>query len=89
MLEYGTASQMTWHRLSEEVRHTVRSDGRRIYCRITREAIEDQFGTPPNESACLTAAQENFDLLTDKFGLLIAAERFEGDGSILIRKSDF
>ena len=66
----------------------MRAGKQRIDCRVSMEAIEDVYGTPPNEARCLDAAQAHFDQLTDKFGNLIAIGRYEPDGTILVRKSD-
>lgn len=85
MVEYGSASQMRWVGSHEEIQHKIVVDGREVLCRATREYLEDRYGSLKDHSACLDAAQLHFDEITDAWGLLLVAGRFEPDGSILLR----
>lgn len=83
---YGTAADFVWDLDHAEVRFKVRQEGNHppIQCRVTREAIEDHCGNPGSVNACLDAAKEKFDLITDKVQRRIANGAFELDRSILI-----
>lgn len=90
MIAYGKSDDMWWDGSFMECRFRVYLDDRNsILCRISREAISDHFGNPETEQACFDVAKENFDEITDKVGEMLALERFESDGSILLRTSDF
>ena len=60
-----------------------------VKCRVSQECIEDNMGDPRTPEACLDAAKAHFDAITDKVGFLIAAGRFEEDGSIVLRSADW
>ena len=89
MIEFCSAENMYWDFTHEETRLRVLKDGNSILCRTSREAIEDHYDSPPSAEACLDAAKQYFEEITDEFGRLIAVGRFEEDGSVLLRSSDW
>ena len=89
MIEFYSAQNMYWDSTHEETRLKVLKDGNSILCRISREAIEDHYDSPQSAEACLDAAKQYFEEITDEFGRLIAAGRFEEDGSVLLRSRDW
>ncbi len=89
MIEFYSAENMGWDSTHEETRLKVLKDGNSILCRISREAIEDHYDSPQSAEACLDAAKQHFEEITDGFGRLIAAGRFEEDSSVLLRSSDW
>jgi hypothetical protein len=58
-------------------------------CRISREAIEDRYGNPQTPSACVQAAKKHFNDIADRFSDLLGQGRFEDDGSVLLRSTDW
>ncbi len=89
VIAYGTSKYWWWNGVREVVEFRVHDEGWPIVCRVSRECIEDNFGNPRSPEECLDAAKERFDPITDVAGAMIRAERFEPDGSILIRTSDW
>jgi hypothetical protein len=89
MLDYGTNESWYLDGPTMEVRFKVKKDGQPILCRVTHECIEDHCGNPKGEEACLTAAREHFDAITDRIGELIELRRFELDGSVLLKTADW
>lgn len=89
MIEYGTNETWRWDGEFEEVRFHVSADGNPILCRLSREFIEDHCGNPSTPKACLDAAKERFDEITDIIGHWVANSRFEKDGSVLLRTGDW
>lgn len=87
----GSSAEMWWDGAHDEARLWAEHASRgKCLCRISREALEDHFGNPQDEDACLAAAQRNFDRITDAFLLRLGREDLmEPDGSILIRTEDF
>ena len=88
-IDFGTNETWVWNGTFEEVHFWVYDGGRRVMCRVSQECIEDNLGNPGSPESCLDAAKAHFDTITDKVMLLIAAGRFERDGSILIRNTDW
>ncbi len=84
-IDYGTNEGWRWNGLIEKVEFTVHDEAWPILCRVSYECIRDNFGNPDGPEACLDAAKELFDPITDIVGDLISTGRFEPDGSILIR----
>lgn len=71
----------------DTVNFSAMSCDRRILCRISREALQDHFGA---RSAELTDAfSANRSAIELKAEELINGNRFETDGTILIRTADF
>ena len=89
MIVYGTNETWMWHVPKKEVRFEVSLDGTPILCRVTRECIADHCGNPIGEDACFTAAKEHFEAVTDQVGFYITRERFEPNGSVLLRTADW
>ena len=89
MIEFYSAENMYWDLTHEETRLRVLKDGNSILCRISRETIEEHYDSPQSAEACLDAAKRHFEEITDEFGHLIAAGRFEEDSSVLLRSSDW
>ncbi len=81
VIAYGTNENWRWDGAHEVVEFTVHDDDRPIVCRVSYECIDDNFGNPKGPEACLDAAKERFDPITDLAGALIKAGRFEPDGS--------
>lgn len=88
MIDFGSAEHLRYNSGYEEVRFTVFDENRRILCRVTREALEDNWSPANSNDDPLDIAKNQFDALTDKIGELIALGRFEDDGSILLRTID-
>lgn len=61
-------------------------NGKRVVCRISREALEDNFNGVGED--ILHCFRENRVSIEEKARALIDKNRFESDGSILIRSSD-
>ncbi len=89
VIAYGTSKNWWWNGVREVVEFRVHDEGWPIVCRVSQKCIEDNFGNPKGPEACLDAAKERFDPITDLAGFLIRAGRFEPDGSILIRTLDW
>lgn len=88
-IEFGSPDQMWCDAHSMEVRHRLRVYGAAVLCRIARQAIDDRFGDSESDADRLAAAQEHFDQITDRWGILIQRGRFEADGSVLIDSADW
>ena len=88
-IDYGSNEDWRWDPGTGEVRFVVYDDRRPILCRVSRECLEDHCGNPRDEDACLTAAKENFDRITDQIGPYVKAGRFEPDGSLLLHSRDW
>ena len=89
MLDYGTNESWYWHSPTMEVRFRILKDGKPVVCRVTHECIKDHCGNPADESACFTAAKQNFDAITDQVGYYVSLGRFEPDGTVLLRTTDW
>ena len=89
MLDYGTADGMRWLSDQNVVQFIVLDDGQPITCRVSQKCLEDNCGCPPAAATLLGAAKQNFDHITDRVGRLISLGRFEADGTILLRSSDW
>ncbi len=89
MLDYGTADGMQWLSDPGIVQFIVHDDGQPIFCRVSRKCLEDNCGRPATAAALLDAAKQNFAHITDRVGRLIRLGRFEPDGTILLRSSDW
>jgi len=89
MLNYGTAEGMRWLTAPNCVELTVLEDGQAIICRVSRKCLEDNCGRPPTAAALLDAAKQNFHHIMHRVDRLIRRGRFESDGTILLRSSDW
>ncbi len=78
-----------WDHRHQEVRFYAWRNSGLVMCRISREAIEDRYGDPPTPNACVYAAKKHFNDISDRFSDLLAQGRFEDDGSVLLRSTDW
>ncbi len=78
-----------WDYKNQEVRFRAWWDGGLVICRVAREAIEDRYGNPPTPKACLETARNHGNEIVDRFSGLLAHGRFEKDGSVLLRTTDW
>jgi hypothetical protein len=78
-----------WDYRHQEVRFYAWRNSGLVMCRISREAIEDRYGNPQSPSACVQAAKKHFNDIADRFSDLLAQGRFEDDGSVLLRSTDW
>lgn len=88
MFDFGTNEEWSYHSNTECVVFTVINNEEKINCRISMEAIVDHYGDC-EEDEILDKAKEHFDEITDIVGHKITANKYEKDGSILIRTNDF
>jgi hypothetical protein len=89
MLVFGCAREMRWDGATDEIRFAVRRDGQPVLCRVSRKALCDQFGQSAHSpTQCLDLAKAYFDILTGEVGGKIRDNRYEHDGSVLLRNSD-
>lgn len=86
MMDFGNPDDMAWQ--GEVARFFIRYQGKKISCRVSREAIEDHFGDQTSDGARLDAAKANWDRITDVAADKIFHDRFEQDGTILVRSAD-
>ncbi len=86
-IKYGSVDDMYWR--GDTAHFKMIEDGKTIDCRVSREAIKDLFGNPADDNACLDAAKENFEAISDKALHLIKIRRFETDSSICVYFADF
>ncbi len=89
VIAYGTSENWRWNGSREVIEFMVFDEACPILFHLSGECIEDNFGNPSSPEECLDAAKDRFDAITDLAGALICAGRFEPDGSILIRTSDW
>ena len=78
-----------WDYRHQEIRFCAWQNSGLVMCRISREAIKDQYGDPPTPTACMRVARKHFDDIAKMFNDLLARGRFEDDGSVLLRSSDW
>lgn len=76
-----------WDEINGIVSFPADEEDRRISCAISREALQDNFGG--DTISPLHAFRGNRHTIQNKAKQLILMGRFEPDGSILIRSSDF
>ena len=78
-----------WDYKNQEVRFCAWRNSSLVICRVAREAIEDRYGNSPTPDACLEAARNHVNEIVGRFGDLLAHGRFENDGSVLLRTTDW
>lgn len=88
MIEFGNADSIWWEGSTDTACLFVKTQGRKVLCKVSAEAIDDHFGNATNDSARLDAAILHFDQITDVIGWKIVHNSFETDGSILVRSAD-
>ncbi len=75
-----------WNPMTKVASIAAQVDQRRVLCKITMEVLQKKFQASTDEP--MRAVAENRSLLQAKARILIEAEAFEEDGSILIRSKD-
>ena len=78
-----------WDYKNQEVRFRAWWNSSLVICRVAREAIDDRYGNSPTPIACLEAARSHVDDIVGKVKDLLAHGRFEKDGSVLLRATDW
>ena len=84
-IEFKDPTRMRFDANSKEVHHTVEVDGVSTLCRIAASALLRRYGDVDH----LSAAQKEFDGLTDRWGGLIRIGHRQPDGSVLITDPDW
>jgi len=75
-----------WNPLTKVASIAAQVDQRRVLCKITMEVLQKKFRASADEP--MRAVAENRAILQAKARVLIEAEAFEEDGSILLRSKD-
>jgi len=78
-----------WDYRHREVRFYAWRNSGLVLCRVSREAIEDRYGDLSTPNACVQAAKGHFDDIADRLSDLLTQGRFEDDGSLLLRSTDW
>jgi len=78
-----------WEYTHQEIQFYAWRNAALMMCRISREAIENRYGHAPTPTAHLQAARQHVDEIAERFDELLAQGRFEDDGSVLLRSSDW
>ena len=89
MIEFAQPIDWKYQGGTDSMVFTIYNDGNPIHCRVSRECIQDNMGNPDAGDECLDAARKHADKIENIIGVLVAAHRFEGDGSIIVRSSDW
>ena len=89
MIQFAQPIDWIYHGGTESVVFTILNDGSPVQCRVSRECIQDNMGNPGAGEECLDAARKHVDKIENIIGVLVAAHRFEDDGSIVVRSSDW
>jgi hypothetical protein len=88
-IRFMSAKDVVWNRYRYAAQLIVYVDGKLIRCRISPECIDDHCGNPRTPLRRTEAARAHFDEITERLTRLILSQRFEADGSILLRSSDW
>jgi hypothetical protein len=75
-----------WNPMTKVASIAAQVDQRRVLCKITMEVLQKRFQA--SVDAPMRAVAENRAVLQAKARILIEAEAFEEDGSILLRSKD-
>jgi hypothetical protein len=75
-----------WNPMTKVASIAAQVDQRRVLCKITMEVLQKVFQASVDEP--MRAVAENRAVLQAKARILIEAEAFEEDGSILLRSKD-
>ncbi len=75
-----------WNPMTKVASIAAQVDQRRVLCKITMEVLQKKFQASADEP--MRAVAENRAMLQAKARILIEAEAFEDDGSILLRSKD-
>ena len=93
MLDFGSNEDWLWDRdrgrAVVQFNVTDHESGQQFLCRISAECITEHCGNPTTDAARLDAAKAHFDQITDIARHLHTIGRFEPDGTILVRSSDW
>ena len=75
-----------WNPMTKVASIAAQVDQRRVLCKISMEVLQKKFRASADEP--MRAVAENRAILQAKARILIEAEAFEEDGSILLRSKD-
>ena len=75
-----------WNPMTKVASIAAQVDQRRVLCKITMEVLQKKFQASADEP--MRAVAKNRAVLQAKARILIEAEAFEEDGSILLRSKD-
>ena len=75
-----------WNPMTKVASIAAQVDQRRVLCKITMEVLQKKFQASADEP--MRAVAENRAVLQAKARILIEAEAFEEDGSILLLSKD-
>ncbi len=75
-----------WNPMTKVASIAAQVDQRRVLCKISMEVLQKKFRA--SADAPMRAVAENRSLIQAKARILIEAEAFEEDGSILLRSTD-
>ncbi len=89
MIEFGDNLNWKWVGELDAAEFTITVDGIPVICRVSRECLEDHCGVPKTAGEFFDAAKGNFQAITDRLPDLIAGSRYEPEGSILVRTTDW
>ena len=78
-----------WDYRHQEVRFCAWQKTNLVMCRIARKAIEDRYGGSSTPKTCVKVARQNSKDISDRFGALLTRGRYENDGSLLLRPTDW
>lgn len=76
----------SWNPMTRVATIAANVDKRRVLCRISLEVLQKKFHASSDEP--MQSVADNRSLLQEKAKILIENEKFEDDGSIIIRLSD-
>ena len=76
-----------WNPMTKVASIAAQVDQRRVLCKISMEVLQKKFHA--SVDAPMRAVAENRSLLQARARILIEAEAFEEDGSIILRSKDF
>ena len=89
MIDIGDNTGWIWIGGTDVIQFTIEVDGDPVICRVSRECLEDHCGDPKVPGEFLHAAKKNTEAITDIVLRLIPSGRYEPDGSILVRSTDW
>ncbi|MDX1401103.1 MAG: DUF1488 family protein [Kiloniellales bacterium] len=78
-----------WDLGQKEIHFNAWYNNSLVMCRVAREAIKDQYGDPSTPTDCMHTAKKHCDDIAKVLDRLLAQGRFEDDGSVLLRSSDW
>jgi hypothetical protein len=78
-----------WDYRHQEVRFCAWQNSEVVMCRISRKAIEDLYGDAPSPRAYVQVTRQHVYDICNRFGGLLTQGRYENDGSVLLRPTDW